>query len=161
MVWYKKLFLFGSIYLSVILIANLVTGLVSFAFKLSLVTVQGPTLLSQVAMITAYYIALSVAFFLLFRYLSHRYRFTRKDFYVFFGIVVLTHALIVLFGRWDALWMVTTGTTGLAQLIYAQGGYLESLRDIPRIYYAIGLAIEDICLVVFSFSGYFKPSSKN
>ena len=161
MVWYKKLFLFGSIYLSVILIANLVTGLVSFAFKLSLVTVQGPTLLSRLAMVAAYYIALSLAFFLLFRYLSHRYRFARQDFYVFFGIVVLSHVLIVLFGRWDALWMVTTGTTGLAQLIYAQGGYLESLRDIPRIYYAIGLAIEDICLVVFSFSGYFKPSSKD
>lgn len=61
-----------SYYILGIIIANLAAGTMHLLLKISLVTVQGPTLFSQVLSVLAYYIALCIASFLLFKLLRKK-----------------------------------------------------------------------------------------
>lgn len=67
MIFVKKVATILLHYVLAIFIANLVVGALSLLFKIFLITVQGPAIVSRLSEIATYYISLSFAFFFLFR----------------------------------------------------------------------------------------------
>ena len=153
---YKKAVNLILYYVLVIIIANLVVGILSIILKISLVTVQGPTLFSQISEIATYYIALYIASYLLFRLLGKKHPQIKNKEIILFGVlIILLHLLIIFFGRWSTVWFITNGS--LAEIMFVGGnGFIESLTEIPRLYYFIALVIEDVCFIIFALIGYSK-----
>lgn len=138
-------------YALVILIANLSTAVLSLLFKLSLLTVQGPTTLSRTSGIVIYYMVLSAASYLMFkRFRKKQDQIRRTEVAIFLGFVFLIHTLVVCMAQWPVVWFFSTGSLPLAQFIYNGGEYIESIRDIPRSYYFVALALEDLCVFTFA-----------
>lgn len=142
-------------YVLAILIANLVVGMVSLLFKIFLITVQGPTKFSRLSEIATYYVALSFASYFLFRsYTKKDIALTPKVMLIAAGFILILHVVVVFTAEWPAVWYLTTGSSALAKELYAGGGYLESMREIPRLYYSMALFLEDLCFLIFSSFGY-------
>lgn len=151
----KKGFSFLVHYVLAILIANLVVGMVSLLFKIFLITVQGPTMLSWVLEIAAYYTSISFAFFYLFRSFGEKQAgLIVKGIYLAAGMIFILQTLIVFTAEWPTVWLMTTGSSSLAHFLYTGGGYLKSLREIPRFNYFVAWLIEDLCFLIFSSFGY-------
>jgi hypothetical protein len=49
----------------------------------------------------------------------------------------------------------------LALLLYTGVDFVQSMTEIPRVYYLLALAVEDICFVVFSQIGYARGITAN
>lgn len=154
---YKKAVNLILYYVLVIIISNLAVGILSLILKFFLVTVQGPTLFSQISAIITYYIALCIASYLLFRLLGKKHPQIKYKEIILFGVlIVLLHLLIIFFGRWSTVWFIT-GSLALAEIMFVGGnGFIESLTEIPRLYYFIALVIEDVCFIIFALIGYSK-----
>ena len=72
-----------------------------------------------------------------------------------------TDLVIIFFAGWNTVWFITTGSLGLRKIMYVDSnGLIESLRDIPRLYYFMALVIEDACFIIFALIGYSKGISK-
>ena len=163
MIVFKKAANLIFYYILGIIIAILAVGILSLILKISLITVQGPTMFSQISEIVTYYTTLSIASLLLFRLLGKKQpQIIKYNEIVFFGVlIVVLHLVIIFFAGWGTVWSITTGSLPLTKIIYAGGnGLIESLREIPRLYYFIALVIEDVCFIVFALIGYFKGISK-
>lgn len=157
----KKVLNFIIPYALSIIIANLIVGILSLIFKISLITVQGPTMITRISEIVTYYISLSILSFFLFRLYSKKDpQLKLKEILLFYFIIIILHSAIILFGEFKAIWLITTGSGGLTNIIYTGGGYIESIREIPKLYYFMPLVLEDICLITFSLLGYFKGYRK-
>ncbi|MGB4590111.1 MAG: hypothetical protein WBI17_12920 [Clostridiaceae bacterium] len=155
MILFKKSATFFMHYAFAILIANLVVGILSLIFKITLLTVQGPTKFSRLSEIATYYIALSFAFYFLFRSYAKKYTTLKlKEMILAASLILILHAVIVFTAEWNTVWYTTTGSSSLAKELYTGGGYLESMRDIPRFYYFMALFLEDLCFLIFSSIGY-------
>ena len=151
----KKIITLIGYYVLVIFMAGLLSGIVSIALTLNLVTVQGPTLFSQTSMLVAYYVGLSIASFVLFRtYAKKNPQSNRKEILLFAGLIMILHATMVFLGTWPPIWIFPDGSFSLAHLLYNGWGFLESARDVPPSYVFAALLIEDICFAVFSLAGY-------
>ena len=152
----KKTFIFAFYYIMAILIAIFSVGILSLMFKVFLVTVQGPTTFTQISEIVTYYMTLSIASFLLFRsYGKGHLQNKPKTFFLFIALIPVFHAVQLIFVELPTIYLFK-GSLQLAQFLYTNGGHLESIREIPRFYHLISIAIEDICFIVFSLFGYFK-----
>lgn len=159
MILAKKVSSFLLHYVMALLIANLVVGILTLLFKILLITVQGPTMASWILEIAAYYITLSFAFFFLFRsYAKKLTTLKLKEIMLAVSLILILHSVVVLTAEWPTVWYMTTGSSSLAKLLYTGGGYLESMREIPRFYYFMALLLQDICFLVFSSIGYYKGS---
>lgn len=146
-------------YTLALFIANFSVGMLTLIYKLLLITVQGPTMFTRISEIGTYYIVFSTTVYLLFRRYGRRQQSVNyKEMVIFFSLVLLIHAMIILVGRWNLVWTVTTGSIQLIGLIYSGGENIESLRDIPRLYYYIALTIEDACLMIFSSLGVLRKN---
>jgi|GEM_PF-3012613 len=157
----KKISSFMFHYILAILIANLTVGILSLIFKITLLSVQGPTRLSWILEIATYYTALSFAFFFLFRSFGKKQTGLRlKEIFLAALFILILHTVIVFKAEWPTVWLMTTGSTSLTVFLYSNGGYLESLREIPRLYYYFALLLEDICFLVFSLTRYYTGSHK-
>lgn len=142
-------------YVLAIFIANLAVGILSLILKILLVTVQGPTMITWILEIGTYYIALSFAFFFLFRSLGVKQTGLKLiEIFLTVLIILIFHAVIVFTANWPTVWNITTGSSSLAVFLYTGGGYIESIREIPRLYYFVALFLEDICFLIFSSIGY-------
>ena len=147
-------------YVLAIFFANLAVGTLTLLLKLLLITVQGPTI-TWILEIGTYYIALSFAFFLLFKSLGKKQTGLKlKEIFLAGLIILIFHAVIVFTAEWITLSLLTTGSSSLAVFLYSRGGYLESMRDIPRLYYYFALLLKDICFLIFSSTGYYTGSHK-
>lgn len=154
MTLFKNWFVFIIYYVMAFFIANLIVGMLSLIFKIFLVTVQGPTMVTRISEIATFYISFSIASFFLFRkYGKKKQPIKFREIVIFFSLIILLHFIIIFFGEWNTVWTVTTGTIQLVGMMYSGGGYIESLRDIPRLYYYVTLTIQDICFVIFSSIG--------
>lgn len=161
MILLKKVTSFILHYALAILIANFVVGVLTLIFKVSLLTVQGPTMVSKISVIVTYYTVLSIAFFFLFRsYGKKKTQLRLKEISLYVGLIVIMHTVIVFSAGWPTVWLITIGSLSLADFMYTGGGFISSIREIPRFYYFVALAIEDTCFVVFSLIGYYKGSHK-
>lgn len=141
-------------YILILFIAGLATGLLSLILKVSRVTVQGPTTISTVSGIITYYIAVSLASFFLFkRGKKKQHPLTSMDVTLFVSVIFTIQTVLLFTGYWRLDWWFANGSLSLANYLYTGGGYLESFRDIPRSYLFIGLALEDLCVFVFSQLG--------
>jgi hypothetical protein len=150
----KRCFVFIIYYAMAFLIANLTVGVLSLIFKIFLVTVQGPTMVTRILAIAIFYISFSIASFFLFRkYGKKQQPIKYREIVIFFSLIILLHFIIIFFGEWNTVWTVTTGTIELVGMMYSGGGHIESYRDIPRLYYYVALTIGDICFVIFSSIG--------
>ena len=157
---FKKVTSFVFRYALVVLIANLLVGILSLIFKVSLITVQGPTMFSRISGIIIYYVFLSVASFLIFKNFRKKQNHIQPtEIAVFLGLIFVIHTVLVFAAEWSVVWFLSTGSLPLAELIYNGGGYLESIREIPRFYYFVALALEDLCIFTFSLIGYHKGSN--
>lgn len=156
MILVKKAATFFMHYALAIIIANFLVGILSLIFKITLLTVQGPTKFSRLSEIATYYTALSFAFFFLFRsYAKKLTTLKLKEMMLAAGIILILHAVVVFTSEWNSVWYMTTGSSALAMEVYTGGGYLESMRDIPRFYYFMALLLEDLCFLIFSSIGYY------
>lgn len=161
MLFLKKTFAYLWRYLLGIFIAFLVSGIISLIFKIALITVQGPTTFSRVSAAIVFYVALSVAFFFLFRHYGKKQSSRDlKEFTLYTGGIVTLHMIIAFLASWSTLWRISSGSLTLTILLYAGGDAVNSLTEIPRAYYLVALAIEDICFIVFSLIGYRKGIRK-
>lgn len=162
MIVFKKAFNLILYYTLGIIAANLAVGILSLILKISLTTVQGPTLFSQISEIVTYYTILSIASLLLFRLLGKKQPQIKYKEIIFFGVlIVVLHLVIIFFAGWGAVWSISTGSLSLTKIMYAGGnGLIESLRDIPRLYYFIALVIQDVCFIIFALIGYSKGIQK-
>jgi hypothetical protein len=149
-------------YILGILIAILACGILALIFKVTLITVQGPTKVSRISEVATFYSTLSLAFFFLFRHYGTKQALLNlKEFSLYAGLIVVLHVVIAIGASWSILWFISTGALTLAIFIYTGGsGIVESLTEVPRMYYFIALAIEDICFIVFSLIGYCKGIRK-
>jgi len=159
MLFFRNLIAYLWRYISGIFIAVLVSGILALIFKLLLITVQGPTMISQVSDVVVFYVALSSSYFFLFRnYGMKRSSRNIKEFSLYAIIIVVLHTIIVAsIDSWSGIWFISTGTLTFVELLYTGGTVrlVESYTEIPRMYYYIALVIEDVCFIVFSFFGYF------
>lgn len=126
---------------------------VIFDFQDIFSTVQGPTMATRISEIATFYISFSIASFFLFRKYGKKQPIIHREIVIFFSLILLLHFIIIFFGEWNTVWTVTTGTIQLVGVMYSGGGHIESLRDIPRLYYYVALTIGDICFVIFSSIG--------
>ena len=156
----KKISLFMFHYVLAILIANLTVGILSLIFKVTLLTVQGLTRLIWILEISTYYTAFSFAFFFLFRSFEKKTGLRLKEIFLAALFILILHTVIVFKAEWPTVWLMTTGSTSLTVFLYSNGGYLESLREIPRLYYYFALLLKDICFLIFSSTGYYTGSHK-
>ena len=157
----KKIITLIGYYVLVIFMAGLLSGIVSIALTLNLVTVQGPTLFSQTSMIATYFVGLASASLVLFRtYAKRHHKSRRTDILLFVGLIMILQATMVFLGAWPPIWGFFDGSFSLAHLLFNGWGFLESVRDVPPIYIFVALFIEDICFAVFSLVGY-SLGSKN
>ena len=118
-------------------------------------------MITRISEIVTYYISLSIVSFFLFRLYSKKDpQLKLKEILLFYFIIIILHSAIILFGEFKAIWFITTGSGGLTNIIYTGGGYIESIREIPKLYYFMPLVLEDICLITFSLLGYFKGYRK-
>lgn len=158
MLFFKNMFALLWRYILGIIIAVLSCEILALIFKLTLITVQGPTMFTQVSDVVAFYIALSVSFFFLFRnYGIERLLRSMKEFLLYAIVTVVLHTIIIKsVDSWSGIWFVSTGTWTFVELMYTGGmiRLVESYTEIPRMYYYIALVIEDVCFIVFSLLGY-------
>jgi hypothetical protein len=156
MILIKKAATFLMQYALAILIANLAVGILSLIFKITLLTVQGPTKFSRLSEIATYYIALSFASYFLFRSYAKKHTALKLTVTLLAaGLILILHAVVLFTAEWNTVWYMTTGSSALAKQLYTGGGYLESMRDIPRLYYFMALFLEDLCFLIFSSIGYY------
>lgn len=156
MILAKKISSFLFHYVLAIFIANLIVGILTLLFKIFLITVQGPTMITRILEIAAYYTALSFTFYFLFRSYARKHgKLKLKEMMFVACLILILHAVIVFTAEWPKVWFITTGSASLAKQLYTSGGFLESMRDIPRYFYFIALFIEDIFYLVFSSIGYY------
>ena len=147
-------------YILGIIIAILACGILALIFKLLLITVQGPTIISQLSDVFVFYGTLSIAFFFLFRnYGVKQLTCNIKEFSIYIIITVVLHAIIIIsVDSWSGIWFISTGTGTFVKVMYTGvdglGRSIKSYSEIPRMYYYIALMIEDVCFIVFSFLGY-------
>jgi len=157
MLFLKKAPAYIGRYVAGLLIAVLTDGIIQLIFKLTLITVQGPTLFSRAASAILFYAALSVAFFFLFRQYGRKQpSYKLKGLFLYSGGIAVLHLVVALAASWSALRFISMGASVLTLLLYTGGDTVRSMTEIPRVYYLIALAAEDICFVVFSQIGYFK-----
>lgn len=144
-----------------VLTANLIVAILIIIFKLTLVTVQGPTTVTRISEIATYYISLSTAAFIFF-YLSknRNQQKTLKEILYFYAYIMVTHVMIIFFASWEWVWFATLGSFRLTYAMVVDGGYIESIREIPRLFYLLPLIIEDFCLLFFSSIGHLKGYHK-
>ena len=141
-------------YTLAMLVANLSVGISSLIFKFSLVTVQGPTSFSRISEIVIYYLSLSVATFFVFKIFRKKQNLIRSsEVAIVLGLIFVMHTVIVFLAQWPIVWFVSTGSLPLANLLYTGGEYIESIREIPRVYYFAALALEDFCVFTCSLIG--------
>lgn len=141
-------------YILILILAGLAAGLLSFILKVSRVTVQGPTTFSTVSGIITYYIALSLASFFLFkRGRKKPHPLASMDVTLFVSVIFIIQIVLLFTGYWRLDWWFANGSLSLANYLYTGGGYLESFRDIPSSYLFSGLALENLCVFVFSQLG--------
>lgn len=161
MIFFRKTMTFLMHYVLAIIIANLAVGILSLFLKILLITVQGPTTFSRLSEIATYYLSLTFAFYFSFRSYARKHTTLKlKEMMVVACLILIFHAVIVFTAKWSTVWFITTGSTTLAKLLYTNGGYLESMRDIPRLYYFIALLLEDLIFLTFSTFGYSIGSHK-
>ena len=141
-------------YILILFIAGLATGLLSLILKVSRVTVQGPTTFSTLSGIITYYMAVSMASFFLFKMgRREQHPFTSMEGTLFVSIIFITQMVLLFTGYWRLDWWFANGSLSLANYLYTGGGYLESFRYIPSSYLFSGLALENLCVFVFSQLG--------
>ena len=144
-----------------ILTANLIVVILTIMLKISLVTVQGPTTVTRISEIATYYIALAITSFVFFRlFRNNNQQIKLKEILYFYALIIALHVIIVFFANWEFVWFTTVGSFRLTNIMYTGGGYIESIREIPRFYYFVPLIVEDICLLLFSSIGYLKGYQK-
>jgi hypothetical protein len=69
-------------------------------------------------------------------------------------ILFIIQISVVFFADFNTLWLIELGTLSLTKYIYLGGiSYIESLREIPRVYYLIALIIKDVVFLSFSVLG--------
>ena len=151
---FKKVIAFVLRYALAVLIANLSLGILSLIFKVSLLTVQGPTMFSRISGIAIYYIFLSIASFLIFKTFRKKQNHIQPtEVAIFLGLIFVIHTVLVFGAEWPVVRFISTGSLPFAELIYSGGDYIESIREIPRFYYFVALALEDLCIFTFSLIG--------
>jgi hypothetical protein len=148
-------------YIAAIIIAVIVDGLSSLILKLIRVTVQGPTLESRIIGTVVFFVAFSAAVFVLFRKYSQNEPLAGGAFLPLCAVAIsAVHILVAAFSSWSVLWFVTTGASAFAKVLFAGGGFLSSLTEIPRTYYLLAVGLEGICFIVFSWIGLLVAQTK-
>jgi len=151
----KKALIFLLLYSAILFTANLVVGVVSLFLKLALVTVQGPTVVSVFIEITVFFIAVAICASFVFKGIGKRMLFTSFNELCFHMLILfIIQISVAFFADFNTLWLIELGTLSLTKYIYLGGiGYIESLREIPRVYYLIALIIKDVVFLSFSALG--------
>lgn len=165
MLFFKKMFAFLWRYILGIIIAILSCGFLALIFKLALITVQGPTVISQLSDVVVFYVVLSATYFYLFRNYEMKQSLNNlKEFSLYIAGIIFLHGIIIVSAKsWSALWLISSGTLTFTKLMYTGGinRLVESYTQIPKMYYYIALAIEDVCFIVFSILGYCNGISRS
>lgn len=147
-------------YILGIVIAIICYAILSLVYKLALITVQGPTLFSQLSLVTVYYVTLSASYFFLFHHYGRkRPSVNLTELLMYLCVIVGLHLIIALNASFSTLWLISIGASDLTSLLYNR--IYSSFREIPRAYYLLVLLIEDICFVVFALWGNFKGLKVN
>jgi hypothetical protein len=159
MYFFKRLIDYFFRYILGIFIAVITCGILSMIFKLLLITVQGPTIISQLSDAIVFYLTFSVVVFFLFRnYGKKQVSYNVKEFLVCIISIVTLHVIIIIStNSWSGLWFLSIGKWTFIKLLYTgvdEIVRLISYREIPRIYYYIAMFIQDFCFIIFSFLGY-------
>jgi len=138
-------------YIAAVILAVLIYALAGLVLKITLLTVQGPTLSSRVIETIIYYISIIAAVFLLFK------AYGRKEpplptwqLILYPAIITLLHIIIALSVSLQMLFIMTTGANVLAELMYAGSRLIISSTEMPRCYYLVALVIQGLFFIGFS-----------
>lgn len=147
----------------ILFLANVTMGVISLILKLTLVTVQGPTEMSQLIQLTIYYAAISIFSYLMIRRLTQKNpSINTFDLVVIIIILFTVEGILNYFGFITMFLTLTSGTIATASYLYAfDVSYIISVRNIPKIYFLKSDFLEFLIMLVFSLVGIYYARKTN
>ena len=163
MLKYRKYPILVLYFFLILFLANVIMGITSLILKLTLVTVQGPTEMSQLIQLTTYYAAISIFSYLMIRRLTQKNpSISTLELVMIIVILFIIESLLNYFGNISMFHPLTSGTISTASYLYAfDVSYIISVRNIPKIYFLKSDFLEFLIMLVFSFVGIYYARKTN
>ena len=155
MLKYRKYPILVLYFFLILFLANVIMGITSLILKLTLVTVQGPTEMSQLLQLTTYYAAIAVFSYLMIKRLNQKnLSINTFDLVVIIIIFFTVESILNYFGYIMMFLSLTSGTIATASYLYSfDVNYIISIRNIPKIYFLMSNFIEFMIMIFFSLIG--------
>ena len=163
MLKYRKYPILLIHFVLILFLANVTMGVTSLILKLTLVTVQGPTEMSQLIQLTTYYAAISIFSYLMIRRLTQKNpSINTFDLVVIIIILFTVEGILNYFGFITMFLSLTSGTIATASYLYAfDVSYIIFVRNIPKIYFLKSDFLEFLIMLVFSLVGIYYARKTN
>lgn len=163
MLKYRKYPILLIHFVLILFLANVTMGVTSLILKLTLVTVQGPTEMSQLIQLTTYYAAISIFSYLMIRRLTQKNpSISTLELVMIIVILFIIESLLNYFGNISMFLPLTSGTISTASYLYAfDVSYIISVRNIPKIYFLKSDFLEFLIMIVFSLVGIYFARKTN
>ena len=163
MLKYRKYPILLIYFVLILFLANVTMGVTSLILKLTLVTVQGPTEMSQLIQLTTYYAAISIFSYLMIRRLTQKNpSISTLELVMIIVILFIIESLLNYFGNISMFLPLTSGTISTASYLYAfDVSYIISVRNIPKIYFLKSDFLEFLIMIVFSLVGIYFARKTN
>ena len=163
MLKYRKYPILLIHFVLILFLANVTMGVTSLILKLTLVTVQGPTEMSQSIQLTTYYAAISIFSYLMIRRLTQKNpSISTLELVMIIVILFIIESLLNYFGNISMFLPLTSGTISTASHLYAfDVSYIISVRNIPKIYFLKSDFLEFLIMLVFSLVGIYFARKTN
>jgi len=163
MLKYRKYLILLIHFVLILFLANVTMGVTSLILKLTLVTVQGPTEMSQLIQLTTYYAAISIFSYLMIRRLTQKNpSISTLELVMIIVILFIIESLLNYFGNISMFLPLTSGTISTASYLYAfDVSYIISVRNIPKIYFLKSDFLEFLIMIVFSLVGIYFARKTN
>lgn len=163
MLKYRKYPILLIHFVLILFLPNVTMGVTSLILKLTLVTVQGPTEMSQLIQLTTYYAAISIFSYLMIRRLTQKNpSISTLELVMIIVILFIIESLLNYFGNISMFLPLTSGTISTASYLYAfDVSYIISVRNIPKIYFLKSDFLEFLIMIVFSLVGIYFARKTN
>ncbi len=163
MLKYRKYPILLIHFVLILFLANVTMGVTSLILKLTLVTVQGPTEMSQSIQLTTYYAAISIFSYLMIRRLTQKNpSISTLELVMIIVILFIIESLLNYFGNISMFLPLTSGTISTASYLYVfDVSYIISVRNIPKIYFLKRDFLEFLIMLVFSLVGIYYARKTN
>lgn len=151
----RKFFVLMLYFMFILFVANVAMGIAGLILKMMLITVQGPTITSRLLQIAVYYITIALLSYLIYKRNTKLNEGIHGIEIIVVLIFILTiESLINYSGRITLFLLLTSGTISVASFKYSfDVNVIESIREIPKVYFFVSDFIEFMLMSCFSLIG--------